>query len=406
MKNILFLIPYENIYPPQNGGMLRCFHFLNQCAKYFTITAITFQRPESLMEARNRYPSLDAVHFVSNPNLLSFPQADDIWRKLQNALKYRIYQRSLKGPADGNFLRYHQALLFCLKEKKFNIIILENLSGLKAVNLIRRWQPEAKLVYDAHNFDTHLAELDWKKGLNTYANYVNVKNIESSLGKLIDLILTCSNEDASYFKLANKEPVATEVIPNGVEIGVRCDQTAIREGGNTLFFCGTLDYFPNEEGLLWFIEQCWPLIREKNQDTRLLIAGSGIPSQRLNESMRQPGIIVQGRVTEISQSYKEAAVCIVPLLSGSGTRLKVLEAMGMGVPIVSTSKGSEGIAYTPGAEIMVADEAGHFSALVLDLLNNREKRISQANRARQLAEREYDWKVIGRKLIQCLTDLA
>jgi glycosyltransferase involved in cell wall biosynthesis len=156
---------------------------------------------------------------------------------------------------------------------------------------------------------------------------------------------------------------------------------------------GSLDWLPNVEGLLWFLNQVWPSVVEARPDATLHIVGRNPQRALLRQVSR--GVSVAASVADIREHVRDAAAFVVPLLAGGGTRLRVLEAMAMRVPIVSTTVGVQGIECVHGQHVLVADAAGDFAQQLIALLDREELRERLAMEGRQLVERRYSWQVIG-----------
>ena len=133
-----------------------------------------------------------------------------------------------------------------------------------------------------------------------------------------------------------------------------------------------------------------------------MVVGSGNIPESLHPLLNDASIHFTGAVEEVRPWYNKAAVAIVPLLSGSGTRLKILEAMGLGLPVISTSKGAEGIAYSNGQDIIIADTETDYAAALINLLDSKQTRINIQQNARKLAQAIYDWDVVGISLASYL----
>jgi polysaccharide biosynthesis protein PslH len=394
MKKVLIIIPYHEIYPPMNGGMLRCFHILHQLSKYYKVTAIIHQDKAGFLKATDEYPSLANCTILSTKDS---PEPKDLFAlfpgRMKDALRYRYWKRTLKGPADSNFLLYYPTLRRVLKQQAFDYVILENLSTLNAAPVVRQFNPSAFLVYDAHNVDTLLV-----RQLADKSNTAHIEKAETSLGQLVDAVLACSEGDLREFRRMNKQELKGAVIPNGIEITpATANQPTVMQEGQ-LLFCGSLDYAPNREGLLWFCERIFPLLLEKEPGIKLMVVGKGEPGELLRNRLNHSSVVYYGAVESVAPYYEKAAVAVVPLRSGSGTRLKVLEAMAKRVAIVSTSKGAEGIEYTDGKNICIADDERSFAENTLNLLHNRTLSLSLANEGFALVKQLYDWEVVGRGL--------
>jgi glycosyltransferase involved in cell wall biosynthesis len=401
----MVIVPFGNIYPPMNGGMHRCINILNQLAKYFSVTAIIHQDEKSFLRAIDEYPELVNCRVISTK---SFKRSFDLFslapKKIGNALHYRYWNRSLKGKAGSDFLSIYPLLKNELKKQQFDCFILEDMSILNLAKVIRRFQPKARIIYDAYNVNTKLAEAASKKGKAGKEKYLEIKKAESSLSLFVTEVFTCSNEDLNELADMNNKKISGTVIPNGVKIDSKFleNREETSATNNNIIFCGSMDYFPNQEGLIWFCKEVFPFILKKNPQVKLMVVGKGDTGDELNSLLKHDSIIFFGMVDDVNDYYKKAAVAIVPLLSGSGTRLKLLEAMGRKTAVVSTVAGAEGINCTNEKNVLIADDNISFANAVIKLLDNRSLAGSIATAAYSFVKENYDWNVVGGKLNLCL----
>jgi glycosyltransferase involved in cell wall biosynthesis len=174
-----------------------------------------------------------------------------------------------------------------------------------------------------------------------------------------------------------------------------------------IFFVGDLSWPPNAEGIRWFCEEIWPLVARLSPSSRVEVLGRGAGAG-LSMLMQNPPARVAflGEGDDTRPHWGRAAVAIVPLLGGGGTRLKILEAAACGVPVVSTPLGAEGLDFTEGEEILLAAGAEEFADAVARLLADADARRSQAAAARRRVERQYGWNEIGRRFARELAALA
>jgi glycosyltransferase involved in cell wall biosynthesis len=186
------------------------------------------------------------------------------------------------------------------------------------------------------------------------------------------------------------------VVPNAVDLahyagdyGPPCP--------NTLVFAGAPTYGPNLDAVRFFLAEAFPLVRREIPDAQLRVTGdhTGVD---LAPHSGQPGVCFTGRVADVRPIVARSRVSIVPLRLGGGTRLKILESMALGTPVVATSKGAEGLAVTPGADALVADNPAAFAAAVVDLLRSPARRAAVGEAGRRLVARRYDWRVVGDEL--------
>jgi glycosyltransferase involved in cell wall biosynthesis len=215
------------------------------------------------------------------------------------------------------------------------------------------------------------------------------------------LLIAVSERDRE--DLVRVAPVPCEVVANGVAPdAVR--PTPEPPGPATLLFTGTMNYAPNSEGILWFASRIWPEILALRPDARLLIVGRD-PPPRVRE-LAASGVEVTGEVPDVAPYFARATVAVVPLRSGGGSRLKVLEALAAGRAVVSTSVGAEGLELEHGVHLLLEDEPGAFAAATLRLLDDAELRARLAAAGHRRVEEHYDWRVLGERLEELLRSVA
>jgi glycosyltransferase involved in cell wall biosynthesis len=407
MKEILFVCPYDNIYPPMNGGMQRCFNILHQLAKKFKVTAIIHQDKSDFEKAIPLFPVLSTVNIYSTKDQ---EEPRDLFSlfpaRIKKAIRYRLYKRVIKGTTDGSFLLYYSLLNKLMKQQEFNVIMLENLATINAVSVIRRHDKKVPIIYDAHNVDSKLAMESVSIG-SSKSEAIGMQYVESTLYKKVNAIITCSEKDKTDFLLMNQQKLPVFVIPNGVTIPEHSLHEGILKDVSThIIFCGSMGYAPNEEAILWFYNEIWPVVKAKFPELIFLIVGSGVVPLSLHHLQSDKTVVFSGKVNDLQPWYNMASLSIVPIKNGSGTRLKIMEAMGYGIPVVSTSKGAEGIHYTAGKDILIGDDAAQFAEEVILLLNDKEKRLSIKTEASSLVKKNYNWDLIGIQLEYCINNLS
>jgi len=185
------------------------------------------------------------------------------------------------------------------------------------------------------------------------------------------------------------------VVPNGVDLNRYQGDFGPVEP-DTLVFPGALTYKANFEAMRFFLTEVFPRIRQARPQATLYITGrtDGVDLRRLPLG---DGVVLTGYLPDVRPRVARSAVCIAPLTLGGGTRIKILEAMALGTPVVATSKGAEGLDVTPGRDLLIADDPADFAAAVVRILENPELRASLSTAGRRVAER-YDWRAIGGQL--------
>jgi glycosyltransferase involved in cell wall biosynthesis len=173
----------------------------------------------------------------------------------------------------------------------------------------------------------------------------------------------------------------------------------------SLVYNGALTYSANYDAMRYFLADIYPLIRQRVPETTLTVTGSlsgvDLSGLALDKSVR-----LSGYVDDIRMPVAEAAICVTPIRQGGGTRLKILEAMALGTPVVSTTKGAEGLEVTPEQEIAIADGPAEFAAEVVRLLGDRSLRARLAANGRRLVEERYNWGQIGEEFVKLVEDVV
>jgi glycosyltransferase involved in cell wall biosynthesis len=194
---------------------------------------------------------------------------------------------------------------------------------------------------------------------------------------------------------------AITVIPNSLDIEAYQVTESANDPAFDLIFTGKMDYRPNVDAVLWFAETVWPQIRASRPQTTWAIVGQK-PHERLKGLAEQPGITVTGWVENVQPYLAGAKVCLLPFRAGSGTRLKLIEAMAAGKAIVSTIVGAEGFPVRSGQELVLADEPERLAQVVLRLLADEKERERMGAAARHFAQ-QYDWRVVVPRFEQLYT---
>lgn len=263
-------------------------------------------------------------------------------------------------------------------------------------------------IIDQHNIEHELlqriAERE-KVSLRKWYNWREsrlLKRSEIEYCRKADIVLVVSEREREVLKQFLPDQWI-EVVSNGVDTESFQEDHLHQEVANQIIFTGTMDYYPNISAVLFFARYCWPLIREQIPTASWLIVGKNPPTQ-VRQLSAIPGITVTGAVPDMRPYLASSAVAIAPLLAGSGTRLKILEAFSMQKAVVSTTIGCEGLAVIPEKHLLVADGPVAFAQAVVTLLRNPHMRISLGRAGRALVEDEYSWDSCGARLLRILEE--
>ena len=336
---------------------------------------------------------------------------DRLPRRLGIAFHYRWLQRSWRGPANSILLETYHLVEQVLTQHDIDVSIFEHLTSAYAGSLVKRHSSQTIRILDAHNVDHKLISQNNSRGtdrtlVSSSKFYSQVLWDESHLSQLVDAFFACSKHDQEVLESLNKPRIKGYVVSNGVDSETRpFDNTPNKSESKQILFCGSLDYPANRDGLLWFHQETWPLILKRQPSARLVIIGRGALRERFETLCADPTVEFGGTVDDVVPYYRRTGVVVVPLRKGSGTRLKILEAMSMGNPVVSTQIGVQGIEAVDGEHLLVADEPTQFAEAVDKLLVNAELFEKMRHAARRLVEARYDWHVIGDTMNQAIENL-
>ncbi|MFX0200723.1 MAG: glycosyltransferase, partial [Candidatus Hodarchaeota archaeon] len=231
---------------------------------------------------------------------------------------------------------------------------------------------------------------------------------EKRINQLFDYSVFVSRDEADLFSMLYPEAENLSVIPNGVDheyfhpSKAFGDQYAVSEIQHpALLFTGAMDYHANVDGVIWFCKEILPLIKKEIPEVRFYIVGSN-PSPKVQALSTDDGVEVTGFVEDIRPYYQEADLCVIPLRLARGVQNKVLEAMAMEKPVVTTKKALYGIRATPEEHTLVADDPLTFASLVLGLLRDGSRARQLGHHAREFVRDNYDWPSNIKKLEEIL----
>jgi len=371
---------------------------MTQLARRHDLTAVTLVDGEFDADECRRAMEAYCREVVMVPSLYGRGGLTKRLLQLRSLASTRSFHRLLFTPP-----AFRQSLDRLLHARRFDVVNLE-FSFLGHCDL--RQAPAGEtlpaLVVDSHNIDYDLARQYARNGsslvrrLYAEANWRKLRREELATYRDADGVYLCSAADER--RLLNEVPtVRTAVIPNAADVEYYQPRSNDPPpDGRTVVFFGLLSYVPNVDGVNHFVMDIWPRIAEAHPEARCKIIGDRPPPSLL--ALAGPRVELTGFVPDLRPHLAAAAVVVVPLRLGGGTRLKIVEAMAMGKAIVSTTLGAEGIEAVPGRDILVEDEPGAFADAVSRLLAvpSLAARIGQS--ARQLAVERYAWSGAARAL--------
>jgi polysaccharide biosynthesis protein PslH len=395
--NVLLVSPMAPS-PPSFGAQARTHGLLNSFAKGHDLSALVLHDDDGAPDASG--PAMRSycreVIFVRNPNGATG------WRRrtlqARSWLSRRSYQRHLFAVPV-----FQEALDHVLDGHRFDVVFV-NFPYLAHYRL-RRSPPGTAtpvVVIDSHDVGYDLARqvatssAPLGQRLHASFNWRKLAREELAAYSAADGVCVCSTADQK--RLAADAPSAsTIVIPNAADVEhLQPRRADPAPDGRTVLFFGLLATVPNVDGVLYFLREIWPLIAAARPDARFVVIGARPTPEILAHA--GPRVTVVGPVDDLRPHLSAAAVVVVPLRLGSGTRLKILEAWAMARPVVSTVLGAEGLDCVPGRDLLIADDPSEFARSVLRTLSEPglSDRLGRAGRA--LVSERYSWRTAAQTL--------
>jgi sugar transferase (PEP-CTERM/EpsH1 system associated) len=384
-------------WPTISGAHLRDYYFARTLARNAHLTYVGLVNEDSTAQAEQLRQRLE-------------PQRGTKVYALRREAGYRKANiiRGLIGPTPLNVLNYTSqkviaALDPILREQTFDVIQIESMHLIAYAQYIRQVAPRTRLILDWHNIESEIlaryAENDSNKLRAIYARRTSVlsRGVEDQLLRLCHAHTVCSERERQVL-LSRVPDARIEVVGNGVDCEFFADGAAQAAEKRDVLYMGRMDYHANIDAALYFVKTTWPLIHARRPELRLAIVGAQPPDQI--RALASDNVVVTGTVDDVRPYYHSALVSVVPLRVGGGTRLKVLEAMAAGTPVVSTTLGGEGLAITHGKDILIADTPEAMADAVVTMQANSPQRQELIANARRLVETRYDWNVVGEILLR------
>jgi polysaccharide biosynthesis protein PslH len=377
------------LVPPDLGGRIRSYQILRQLAGKHEVTLFTFYAaqpddPHSQLECVFHevvYRPLSIANDKSFRELFSFA------RQMFQPWPYSVSKYCRPEVISG--------MRELLSEQRYDVILCDFVAAAGAIP----WEIDCPKVLFAHNVET----LIWKRHakvsrnplwkLVSWGEYQRMRRFERFCLEKSQHVLTVSEADRTFFSRFI-DLTKISVVPTGVDTEYFCP-SPVAELPNSLVFTGAMDWMPNEDGVLYFVRSILPLIHQELPDATFSIVGRS-PSGKLRAAMAGDNRIeVTGKVDDIRPYVYRSSLYVVPLRIGSGTRLKIFEAMAMGKAVVSTALGAEGLPVKNGRDLLIADTPKEFACSVVSLLRDHREKTRLVSAARRLVEERYSWRSVA-----------
>jgi len=390
--NILFLSRWFP-YPVNNGSKLRIYNLLRGLSEYHDVTLLSFaDQPDVSLAASEVRSMCSDVQVIP-------------WKEFNpRGFRARLGFFSLKPRSiiDTFSPEMAQAITRAFSTRKYDLVIASQLQMAAYFPYFENMPAlfEELEIGLIHGLAT--ASVDKVQRLRHAFTWFKLRRYLSRLLVTFQACTVVSEQEQELFKSsfpAYQHDV--KVLPNCMNLK-DYENIQVESKPNQLIFTGSFRYNANYEAMLWFVGEVFPLVLQKRPDTKLVITGDhmGLPLPSVKN------ITLAGYVDDIKTMIASSAVAIAPLWSGGGTRLKILEAMAIGIPVVTTTKGVEGLDAKTGEHLFIADDPALFADSVVKLLSNLDLRQNLARNATQLVKDRYDWARVLPKFLDLVAQIA
>jgi glycosyltransferase involved in cell wall biosynthesis len=380
-------------YPPNEGGSLGMYVFIKGMIEAgHQVKVLAFNTNKSYIDPKDipeDFKKQTAIEFV-DLDLSVKPLA--AFLNLFSGKSFHVER--------FNSIHFKNKLVETLHADSYDIVQVEYLPMAVYREVIRK-HSNARIVLRSHNVE----HLIWERITSNTKNPLKklylasltrkLKNFELSSLNLFDGVTTVSHVDAHFFnQLGYSVPILN--VPFGVDVRkYECKDSEIEFP--SLFHLGAMNWIPNEEGIKWFLDNCWVKIHQKFPALKFYLAGRMMPEWLIKLNL--PNVVVVGEVPDAREFMRSKAVMIVPLLSGSGIRVKIIEGMALVKAVISTNIGAEGIEFQPGEHLLIANTPEEFVTAIEQCIADRDFCNLLGKNARKLIEERYDMPQIINRLV-------
>jgi len=387
------------LWPLTAGGRLRSFHILRELSERHAVTVLTTHAPgENPADLAAHLPDCEVVsrpHAApkrSDPRFAAAlarswlsPLPVDLWRWRVPAVRAEVGRRLAQGGVDLCVADFLTAAVAVPLAGPVPAVLFEH----NVEHVI--WRRLARV--ERRPWRRALLEIEWRK----------MRRVEARACAAARLTLAVSEADRAAL-LALAPQATVRAIPTGVDAQYFHPNGAT-EAPAEIVFTGSMDWYPNEDAILHFIDAVLPRVRAEVPAATLTVVGRN-PAPRLHAAAARAGVRVTGTVEDVRPFVDAAAVYVAPLRVGGGTRLKIFEALAMGKAVVSTTVGAEGLPLRPGEQVVLADDPREFARAVVSLLRDPERRRTIGAAARRFVLERYSWARVSREFETCLTEVV
>lgn len=372
-------------YPPDSGPKIKTWNVLKYLSRHYDVTLVSFVRGDQSAEVEQLRPYCKAIHTV--------PMQREVWLDAFAMVRSVLSNQPWMMARDDR-PAMRELVDRLAAETRFDIVHADQLNMVQYAQRIAG----ARKVLDAHNALWLLYKRlagTMKPGLKKWLLERDWRLLKAYEGKIcceFDGVLAVSEEDRAALQEASDCEKTVIVIPIAVDTQ-ELQPIDRNPNADHILHIGTMYWPPNIDGMEWFLKEVYPIIRQQYPGVCLDVVGSRPPQHLIALNEQNIGVNVTGYVKDALEFFQKAGVFIVPLRAGGGMRVKILEALAQGMPVVSTTLGAEGIAVEDRVHVLIADTPEQFAGSVLRILADRSLADRLGQEGRKLIEKQYDYQI-------------
>ena len=394
----ILIITNKIPYPPKDGGSIATLNLAKGLAHFAeSVTILTINTSKHFYDLEKIPKDLKEKIYFEDVYI-------DTTTKPVPALKNLLFSKVPYNAERFISQDFEEKIISNLNKNKYDIIQLEGLYLTPYIPTIRK-HSKALISLRAHNVEHEI----WQRTTAQESNFLKkkyiqnltkrIKNMETSMLNKYDLLVPITVRDEKILnKLGNTKPSHTT--PTGYEIEklTKINTKSIKQEFPSIFHLGALDWSPNQEGISWFLNNCWTKINEQFPDLKFYIAGRNAPEWFIKK-LNKKNVVYCGEVDDATEFILSKAIMLVPLLSGSGMRIKIIEGMALQKTIVTTSIGAEGIPASHKNNILIANKPEDFTSEIITVLKDEELYNKIGKNAKDFISKNFDNLTISKSLI-------
>jgi glycosyltransferase involved in cell wall biosynthesis len=392
LKHLLFLSWWWP-YPANNGSKIRAYNLLRHLSQHYQVTLLSFAEtdeatPEQIAHLKTFCHQVEAV-----PKPLYNPGA------VKATLGYLSrWPRSLVDVYSADMAeriqRVHQS-------QPVDVIVAFEFQTMRYLEVL----PDVPgILEELEVTQFHNAVEEASSTPRRLRAQLTLSKFQQSINRLIQAGAACtvvSESEAAYIKQFAPANARIDVVPNGVDTTANHPDSSVEAKPLSLIYTGAVTYNANYDAVAYFVREIWPLVRARYPEANFMVTG-GTGSVDVKDLAAVPGVSFSGYLPSVADAVRRQWAVVAPLRVGGGTRLKILEAMALGTPVIATSKGAEGLAVHNGQDILIADTAPAFAEAIGQLFDDASLRNRLAAAGRTLVEQEYDWGALTHHLVDLI----